>query len=194
MRAVKAISKIRSAVSKKDVVDDWELPRRYSHTPEAKLETMLQMVGVLSEITRFSRDYHLSTLLMKFKEAYQQQCSPEARKKKVAAYNNAMGIDEGEEVIAFPPEEAMKYPHLVHQPELLGQLHAIFSKIDVDGSDDLDAGELRDCMKIMGVKLSMAEAKRLLMEVDDDGNGTIDFHEFTVAWSHQSKKQGMFIR
>jgi len=32
-------------------------------------------------------------------------------------------------------------------------------------------------MKRMNVKMSKAEANQMLNEVDDDGNGNIDFHE-----------------
>jgi hypothetical protein len=70
LRAAKAISKIKTAFGGKEKGDDWELPRRYSHTPDAKLETMLQMVGVLSEITAFSRDFHLSQMLAMFKAGF----------------------------------------------------------------------------------------------------------------------------
>ena len=189
LRAAKAISKLRDAVKKTDVTDDWELPRRYSHTPEAKLETMLQMVGVLSEITRFSRDYHLSQLLALFKERYEER-----RKEVGSSAGGGLSLVDSSGITPFTADEAAKYPHCGNgNPELLTQLWAIFKQIDADDSDDLDAMELRECMKLMGVKMSLADSRRVLTEVDEDGNGTIDFDEFTHAWSKQSPHSGTFI-
>jgi hypothetical protein len=64
-----------------------------------------------------------------------------------------------------------------------------FNRFDVDGSGEIDKGELRKVMKQLGVTVTDAQAQGMLQEADSDGNGSIDFGEFRriVAKTGKSK-------
>lgn len=54
----------------------------------------------------------------------------------------------------------------------------VFKKIDKDGNGELDAGEFRRAMHMLGLDIPMSQAKLVLEKFDSDGNGTIDIEEF----------------
>jgi len=54
----------------------------------------------------------------------------------------------------------------------------VFSVFDADGSAAIDGSELGSCLRALGQNLSEEELKELIMSVDDDGSGSIDFEEF----------------
>ena len=58
------------------------------------------------------------------------------------------------------------------------ELFELFEQMDVDGSGGLDEQELMELMEGLGQKLDREGAARLMAEMDDDGNGTIEFGEF----------------
>merc|ERR1719506_3311407 len=60
----------------------------------------------------------------------------------------------------------------------MDQLRAAFEQFDVDGSGDIDAEEIVGAMGNMGVKVTLAEATKMIQEVDQDDNGKLDFTEF----------------
>ena len=43
----------------------------------------------------------------------------------------------------------------------------------------IDAHELRDAMKALGVRMNMKQVKEQLIAVDQDKNGSVDIDEFT---------------
>lgn len=64
--------------------------------------------------------------------------------------------------------------------EQMEALKEAFAKFDVDGSGDIDAEEIVAAMSNMGVKVTLAEATKMIQEVDQDGNGKLDFTEFIL--------------
>ena len=64
--------------------------------------------------------------------------------------------------------------------EQMEALKEAFAKFDIDGSGDIDAEEIVGAMSNMGVKVTLAEATKMIQEVDQDGNGKLDFTEFIL--------------
>jgi len=53
-----------------------------------------------------------------------------------------------------------------------------FDLFDTDGSEHIDAKELKVAMRALGFEPKKEEIKRLIADIDKDGSGTIDFSEF----------------
>jgi hypothetical protein len=58
------------------------------------------------------------------------------------------------------------------------RLKKLFRSIDSDGSGAIDATELGDAMRLMGVKATANSAKKVLKVIDTDGSGEIELCEF----------------
>jgi len=73
-----------------------------------------------------------------------------------------------------------------------GAMRAIFDKIDTDGNGTLDRDEVAACMKLlrpsrfMDIQLAEMDGRDEIAEVmaqmDDDGDGTVTFEEFSAWW------------
>ena len=57
-------------------------------------------------------------------------------------------------------------------------LFQLFELLDRDGGGSLDAGELYNIMHEMDINITKEEIADVLLEMDQDGNGEIDFDEF----------------
>ncbi|KAF5729050.1 Calcium-dependent protein kinase 21 isoform 1 [Tripterygium wilfordii] len=64
-------------------------------------------------------------------------------------------------------------------------LKAMFTNMDTDKSGTITYDELKTGLARLGSKLSEAEVKQLMEAADVDGNGTIDYIEFTSATMHR---------
>lgn len=64
--------------------------------------------------------------------------------------------------------------------EELGEFEAIFDKfkLNVDGVDSLSVGHLENIMRGLGFKVSTNRLQEMLLGVDDDNSGTLDYQEF----------------
>uniref|UniRef100_A0AC34QH62 EF-hand domain-containing protein n=2 Tax=Panagrolaimus sp. JU765 TaxID=591449 RepID=A0AC34QH62_9BILA len=60
----------------------------------------------------------------------------------------------------------------------LDEYHQLFSMFDTDGSGAIGSDELKEAIKSFGLQVNDSEIDRLIQEVDEDGNGEIDFAEF----------------
>ena len=60
----------------------------------------------------------------------------------------------------------------------LSEIREVFEHFDTDGSGAIDVTELRGAMKAFGQRMTHAEAEALMLELDDGGNGTIEYGEF----------------
>ncbi|KAJ3155294.1 Centrin-4 [Geranomyces michiganensis] len=58
------------------------------------------------------------------------------------------------------------------------EIREAFDLFDEDGSGEISGKEWRVAMRALGFEPSNDEVKKMLSEMDDDGNGTIDFQEF----------------
>lgn len=54
----------------------------------------------------------------------------------------------------------------------------IFKSFDLNGDGQISAAELGDCLKTLG-SVTPDEVKRMMAEIDTDGDGFISFKEFT---------------
>ena len=65
-------------------------------------------------------------------------------------------------------------------PDQKEMFREAFDRFDLDGSGEIDAGELYALTKELGLSRTEAELQRMVDEVDEDGSGEIDFKEFCV--------------
>ena len=62
--------------------------------------------------------------------------------------------------------------------EQLQELQEAFELFDQDGSGTIDVQELKAAMRALGFNVQDEEIKRMISDVDKDGNMEIDFNEF----------------
>merc|ERR1711988_1781033 len=63
----------------------------------------------------------------------------------------------------------------------MGQMDEIreaFGLFDADASGMIDVRELKAAMRALGFEIKNEELKKMVTDVDNDGNGTIEFAEF----------------
>ncbi|XWS69384.1 hypothetical protein CRYUN_Cryun04dG0174600 [Craigia yunnanensis] len=68
----------------------------------------------------------------------------------------------------------------VDSDEVLENLKDAFSVYDIDGNGSISAEELHEVLKSLGDECSIAECRKMISGVDNDGDGMIDFEEFKV--------------
>ena len=69
--------------------------------------------------------------------------------------------------------------------KLKSQIEQLFVRMDVDESMGIDAQELAQGLKQMGIELSDAQAMELLNEADADGDGYVQYEEFEFVIMNQ---------
>merc|ERR1711881_532415 len=62
--------------------------------------------------------------------------------------------------------------------EQLDEIREAFSLFDSDASGAIDVRELKAAMRALGFEVKNEELKKMVSDVDNDGNGTIEFNEF----------------
>lgn len=64
-----------------------------------------------------------------------------------------------------------------------------FSLFDIDGDGSITIKELGTVMRSLGQNPTEAELQHMMNEVDEDGNGTIDFSEFQAMMVRRIKSE-----
>merc|ERR1711865_1056410 len=62
--------------------------------------------------------------------------------------------------------------------EQLEEVREAFGLFDNDASGAIDVRELKAAMRALGFEIKNEELKKMVSDVDGDGNGTIEFSEF----------------
>merc|ERR1712205_209448 len=62
--------------------------------------------------------------------------------------------------------------------EQLDEIREAFSLFDSDASGMIDVRELKAAMRALGFEVENEELKKMVTDIDNDGNGTIEFSEF----------------
>merc|ERR1712129_332620 len=60
------------------------------------------------------------------------------------------------------------------------EMRAVFDEFDEDKGGSIDAKELQRAMDSLGQTLTMQEVNDLILEIDANGDGEVDFDEFKV--------------
>ena len=77
-----------------------------------------------------------------------------------------------------------RLPNPLKQQEVVA--NRIFDRFDVDGSDTIDAVELRELIESLGAEFSEDELQATIRMLDVDKSGTIDRDEFLSWWTKRS--------
>merc|ERR1712006_11154 len=62
--------------------------------------------------------------------------------------------------------------------EQLDEIREAFSLFDADASGMIDIRELKAATRALGFEVKNEELKKMVTDIDNDGNGTIEFVEF----------------
>merc|ERR1711964_598916 len=62
--------------------------------------------------------------------------------------------------------------------EQMEEIREAFNLFDGDQSGAIDVRELKAAMRALGFEVKNEELKKMVTDVDNDGNGTIEFNEF----------------
>merc|ERR1711935_1333790 len=62
--------------------------------------------------------------------------------------------------------------------EQLDEVREAFGLFDSDASGAIDVRELKAAMRALGFEVKSEELKKMVSDIDGDGNGTIEFVEF----------------
>ena len=71
--------------------------------------------------------------------------------------------------------------------EQIIEFREAFQAFDKDGSGSITTKELGTVMRSLGQNLNESEIREIIDEVDEDKNGTIDFHEFLSLMARKMK-------
>merc|ERR1712224_984001 len=75
--------------------------------------------------------------------------------------------------------------------EQLDEIREAFSLFDSDASGAIDVRELKAAMRALGFEIKNEELKKMVSDIDNDGNGTIEFAEFLGMMTDDEELQDM---
>ncbi|KAG9403843.1 FK506-binding protein 2B [Aphanomyces cochlioides] len=108
--------------------------------------------------------------------------------------NGEVNLDEFIHILQKQREKDSHCPSIqlamLFGPDEIVNLRKQFQSLDTDGSGEIDEGELAVLMKALGQKVTSAQLKEIIREVDRNGNGMIDFNEFChIVYNMRNAKQ-----
>merc|ERR1712086_1239624 len=62
--------------------------------------------------------------------------------------------------------------------EQIEEIREAFNLFDADNSGAIDVRELKAAMRALGFEVKKEELKKMISDIDSDGNGSIEFQEF----------------
>merc|ERR1711871_1752545 len=62
--------------------------------------------------------------------------------------------------------------------EQIEEIREAFNLFDADNSGAIDVRELKAAMRALGFEVKKEELKKMINDIDNDGNGSIEFQEF----------------
>merc|ERR1712091_58549 len=62
--------------------------------------------------------------------------------------------------------------------EQIEEIREAFNLFDADNSGAIDIRELKAAVRALGFEIKKEELKKMISDIDNDGNGDIDFGEF----------------
>merc|ERR1712063_240232 len=74
--------------------------------------------------------------------------------------------------------------------EQMEEIREAFGLFDADASGMIDVRELKAAMRALGFEVKNEELKKMVSDVDNDGNGTIEFGEF-LEMMRQDGREGL---
>ena len=64
-------------------------------------------------------------------------------------------------------------------------LEVLYGKLDMDRSGTLDKAEVKNLLESLGSPTTDAEMDQVMAELENSGDGTVDFQEFKRWWEHR---------
>ena len=87
----------------------------------------------------------------------------------------------------MPRKEVTTYVKKLDVPEdKIAEYKEAFDLFDKDGSGSIDVGEIVKIMKNFGYPMKKSEAQKLVAEIDNNGDGELDFEEFVTLMEKQT--------
>merc|ERR1711988_1754904 len=74
--------------------------------------------------------------------------------------------------------------------EQLDEIREAFSLFDSDASGMIDVRELKAAMRALGFEVKNEELKKMVTDIDNDGNGTIEFRRVPPDDDRQDGREG----
>ena len=87
----------------------------------------------------------------------------------------------------MPKKEITTYVKKLDIPEdKIAEYKEAFDMFDKDGGGTISCNEIVKIMKNFGYPIKKSEAQKMISEIDDNGDGEIDFEEFVTLMERQT--------
>ena len=87
----------------------------------------------------------------------------------------------------MPKKEITTYVKILDIPEdKIAEYKEAFDMFDKDGGGTISVNEIVKIMKNFGYPIKKSEAQKMISEIDDNGDGEIDFEEFVTLMERQT--------
>ena len=87
----------------------------------------------------------------------------------------------------MPKKEVITYTKKLDIPEdKIAEYKEAFDMFDKDGSGTISVIEIVKIMKNFGYPIKKAEAQQMIADIDDNGDGELDFEEFVTLMEKQT--------